>query len=135
MFNDIICLTRKRACEFLRSFGYVPVISADGKEVGILLENDLLYGGHEFFMVWNGLAPDNLLGSFKFMVFDAVCDYSDIFQLEPRKFVLRSLRKIRYLKKNEDPRDIAAGIAKELNGYRVKRHNTEIDLALGALEG
>ena len=40
-----------------------------------------------------------------------------------------------YLKKNEDPRDIAAKITKELNDYRVQYYNLEINSALNALEG
>ena len=66
----------------------------------------------------------------QFQIYDIRCS-----RLEPQKFVLRSLRKIRYLKKNEDPRDIAAKITKELNDYRVHYYNLEINSALDALEG
>lgn len=134
MFDDKICFTMKQANEFLKSFGYKPTFFCYD-QIGVLIENDMLQGGSGFFIVWNGFMIDGLKNSFKFMIFDVVADHSDIFQLEPQKFVLRSLRKIRYLKKNEDPRDIAAKITKELNDYRVHYYNLEINSALDALEG
>lgn len=135
MFEDKICFTKNQAYEFLKSFGYRPTFICSDKQVGALIENDMLQGGTGFFIVWNGFMIDGIKSSFKFTIFDVVADHSDIFQLEPQKFVLRSLRKIRYLKKNEDPRDIAAKITKELNDYRVHYYNLEINSALDALEG
>lgn len=106
MFDNKICFTKNQAYEFLESFGYRPTFICSDKQIGALIENDMLQGGSGFFIAWNGFMVDGLKSSFKFTIFDVVADHSDIFQLEPQKFVLRSLRKIRYLKKNEEVEEV-----------------------------
>lgn len=94
MFENKICFTKNQAYEFLKSFGYRPTFICSDKQVGALIENDMLQGGTGFFIVWNGFMVDRLKSSFKFTIFDVVADHSDIFQLEPQKFVLDTKKRV-----------------------------------------
>lgn len=74
MFDNKICFTKNQAYEFLESFGYRPTFICSDKQIGALIENDMLQGGSGFFIVWNGFMIDGLKSSFKFTIFDVVAD-------------------------------------------------------------